>query len=481
MIKSPLLDSFKGCIAGQWVDADDGKTIPVINPATGELLADVPNMAANETARAVEAADATLADLPGIETRQGWLKGLGDALLENKEELGRIITLEHGKPLAEGIGEIEYGATFFHFLADQLHHLADEPLPGEVRGCKWQVAHRPVGVAGLIVPWNFPMAMVTKKLAAALGAGCAVVMKPASMTPLSAIALCALAERIGVTPGRVNLVMGQSGPIGNVLCSHPAVGIISFTGSTEVGRTLIAQTAPHIKKLALELGGNAPFIVFEDADLEAAATELMGNKFRSGGQTCVCTNRVFVHESVSDRFFEILAPKVKALKVGNGMDPGVQIGPLVNRAGFDKVAEHVADAVSKGAERVVGDEPARPEGDFAAFHPPTVLKGVTCDMLVCRDETFGPVIAVAEFKDDEQVVAMSNDTEYGLAAYLFTADAKRGESVAARLRFGHVGLNTGCGPAAHAPFGGMKQSGIGREGGIDGLLEFCEAQAIVAG
>ena len=481
MIESPLLESFKGYIAGQWVDADDGKTMPVINPATGELLADVPNMGAGETTRAVEAADATLTRLPGIETRQAWLKGLGDALLANKEELGRIITLEHGKPLAEGIGEIEYGATFFHFVAEQLHHLADEPLPGEVRGCKWKVAHRPVGVAGLIVPWNFPMAMVTKKLAAAIGAGCSVVMKPAGMTPLSAIALCTLAERIGIDPGRINLVMGQSGPIGKVLCSHPAVGIISFTGSTEVGRKLIAQTAPHIKKLALELGGNAPFIVFEDADLESAANELMGNKFRSGGQTCVCTNRVFVHESVSDRFLEILTPKVEALKVGNGMDSGVEIGPLVNRAGFDKVAQHVADAVSKGAVRLVGDDPPQPEGDFAAFYPPTVLKGVTCDMRVCREETFGPVIAVAEFTDDEQVIAMSNDTEYGLAAYLFTADVEGGESVASRLKFGHVGLNTGCGPASHAPFGGMKQSGIGREGGVDGLMEFCEAQVIVAG
>ena len=481
MIESPLLDKFQGYIAGHWVGADDGGTLPVVNPATGEPLANVPKMGAAETIRAVEAADSTLSNPPSAETRRGWLNGLGDMLLENKVELGRIITLEHGKPLAEGIGEVEYAATFFHYFAGQLHHLADEPLPGEVRGCRWTIAHRPAGVAGLIVPWNFPMGMVAKKLAAAMGAGCPVVMKPAGATPLSAVVLCVLAERLGVDPGRVNLVIGQSGPIGNVLCSHPAVGVISFTGSTEVGRLLIAQTAPHIKKLALELGGNAPFIGVDDADLEVASDELIGNKFRSGGQTCVCTNRVLVHENVTDRFLDVLAPKVEALKVGNGMDADVKIGPLVNRDGFDKVAEHVADAIAKGAVRVVGNDPPRPDGDWGAFYPPTLLRGVTCDMRVCREETFGPVIAVATFTDDDEVVAAANDTEYGLAAYVFSGDVERGESVAARLRSGHVGLNTGCGPAAHAPFGGMKQSGIGREGGVDGLLEFCETQVIAAG
>ena len=481
MIESPLLERFQGYVGGRWTGADDGKTMPVINPATGELLAGVPSMGPRETTRAVEAADAALSDPVGPETRRAWLTGLGDALLEDKEELGRIITLEHGKPHAEGIGEIEYAASFFHFFADRLHHLDDEALPGVTRGCRWTVAHRPAGVAGLIVPWNFPTAMVAKKISAALGAGCAAVMKPAGMTPLSAVALCGLAERLGIPPGRINLVMGSSGPIGEVLCSHPAVSVLSFTGSTEVGCRLIAQTAPHIKKLAMELGGNAPFIVFEDADLEAAADALVANKFRAGGQTCVCTNRVFAHQDIADRFLEILTPKVQALKVGNGMDPGVQIGPLINRDGFDKVAGHVADARSKGARRLVGDDPPRPEGDFAAFYPPTLLRGVTPDMRVCREETFGPVVAVAEFQDEEEVVAAANDTEHGLAAYVFTADEGRGASVAARLKSGHVGFNTGAGPSAHAPFGGMKQSGIGREGGVEGLMEFCETQVIAAG
>ena len=481
MIASPLLEHVQGYIAGQWVDADDGGTLPVTNPATGELLANVPNMGAAEATRAVEDADAALAPLPSIDTRRSWLKDLGDGLLEGKEEFGRIITLEHGKPLAEGIGEVEYSASFFHYFADQLHHLDDEVLPGAVRGCKWKVTHRPAGVAGLIVPWNFPLGMVAKKISAAIGAGCTLVARPAGMTPLSAIAFWTIAERVGMPPGRLNLVIGGSGPIGKVLCTHPAVAIISFTGSTRVGQLLINQTAPHVKKLALELGGNAPFIVFDDADLDAAVNGLMANKFRAGGQTCVCTNRVFVHHGIMDAFLERLVPKVKALKVGNGMDAGVDIGPLVNRDGFDKVAQHVADALAKGAQRLAGDDPPRPEQDWGAFYPPTVLTGVTCDMLVCREETFGPVVAVAAFGDEAEVIAAGNDTEYGLAAYVFSGDIARGERVASQLRFGHVGVNTGSGPAAHAPFGGMKQSGIGREGGVDGLLEYCETQTIAVG
>ena len=481
MIESPLLPHMQGYIGGQWVDAADGATMSVINPATGELLADVPRMGAEQTTRAVEAADQALSQPPSIDTRKSWLTALGDALLAEQEELGRIITLEHGKPLAEGIGETQYAASFFHYFAEHLDALADETLPAPAGGCKWRVAHRPVGVAGLIVPWNFPLGMVAKKISAALAAGCTIVAKPAGVTPLTAIAFWTIAERVGLEPGRLNLVMGNSGPIGQVLCTHPAVGIVSFTGSTEVGQLLIAQTAPHVKKLALELGGNAPFIVFDDADLDAAADALLANKFRAGGQTCVCTNRVFVHHSVITPFLKRLLPKVEALTVGNGMDAGVDIGPLINRDGFDKVARHVADAIAKGAARLLGDDPPRPEADWGAFHPPVVLTGVTGDMLVCREETFGPVIAVVGFDREDEVVAAANDTEYGLAAYLFTHDAQRGERVAAQLRFGHIGLNTGSGPAAHAPFGGMKQSGIGREGGIDGLLEFCETQVIAAG
>ena len=322
--------------------------------------------------------------------------------------------------------------------------------------------------------------MIGKKVAPALAAGCAVIVKPAAQAPLSTMALTHVAERAGISSGRLNLIVGPSTPIGDVLCRHPAVRVISFTGSTEVGQQLIAKTASHVKRLALELGGNAPFIVFEDVDLNVAVDALLANKFRAGGQTCVCTNRVYVHRQITESFTTAVAERVRKLRVGNGLDPQTDIGPLINRDAFDKVAAHVRDAIARGARRVVGSDPPRPKDDWGAFYPPTLLTDVTPEMLVCREETFGPVVAMMTFEDEPSVIEAANSTPYGLAAYVFTKDAARAERVIARLSFGHVGLNTGTGPRPEAPFGGMKQSGFGREGGWEGLLEFCETQ-VVAG
>jgi succinate-semialdehyde dehydrogenase/glutarate-semialdehyde dehydrogenase len=322
--------------------------------------------------------------------------------------------------------------------------------------------------------------MLAKKIAPALAAACSVVLKPASITPLITIALSELFERIGLPPGQFNLVIGRAGPIAKVLCSHPAVRLISFTGSTEVGSELIRNTAPHVKRLSMELGGNAPFIVFEDADLAAAADQLMGNKFRAGGQTCVCANRVYVHERIAAEFTDAMADRVRKLRVGDGLDPATDIGPLINRDAFDKVREHVQDALARGAKRVVGDDPPRPQHDWGAFFPPTLLTGIEPNMRITQEETFGPVLPLATFKDEESVIEAANSTPFGLAAYVFTRDAERANRVLPQVRFGHVGLNTGTGPTPEAPFGGMKQSGFGREGGVEGLLEFCETQTVAA-
>jgi succinate-semialdehyde dehydrogenase / glutarate-semialdehyde dehydrogenase len=398
----------------------------------------------------------------------------------HRDELGRIITLEQGKPLAEGVAEVDYATSFFAFFAEQLAALEPRAVPSQARSLEWTVVQRPAGVAGLISPWNFPLAMLAKKLAAAIGAGCAVVAKPSELTPLSAIALWTLVDRLKMPPGLMNLVVGEPAPIGKVLCQHPAIRVVSFTGSTEVGRVLIRESASYVKRLALELGGNAPFVVFDDADVHLAADALVANKFRAGGQTCVCTNRVYVHRQIAAAFVDALAERVGRLRVGDGMQPGTDIGPLINRAGFDKVDRHVRDAIAKGAKRIVGHDPEPSKHDWRNFYPATLLTGINPEMELCQEETFGPVVAVSEFREEDAVVEACNSTIYGLAAYVFTNDAVRAERVIARLAFGHVGLNTGSGPAAHAPFGGMKQSGFGREGGLEGLLEFCEPQTIAS-
>ncbi len=483
MIESPLLTHMNGYIGGRWQDAADGNTFDVYNPATGEKIAAVASMTADDVNDAVDAGSRALRlTRPySIEARQGWLEGIRDALKENREEVGRILCLEHGKPLKEAQGEVDYAAGFFDYCAKHIQALDAHTLAEKPKDCTWTVHYRPVGVTGLITPWNFPIGMIAKKLSAALAAGCPSVIKPASETPLTMIALFSLMDQhVDLPAGMVNLVMGKASVIGKVLCEHPDVPMLSFTGSTEVGRKLLVDTSEQVKKLALELGGNAPFIVFEDADLDAAADNLIANKFRGGGQTCVCANRVFVHENVMDRFGEKLAERVNRMTVGDGMKEGVDLGPLINKAGFDKVRRHVSDALERGARLVAGRQPDELSGSDL-FYPPTVLSGINRDMACSREETFGPLVPMAAFQSEEEVIDAGNDTEFGLAAYVFTADAERAQRVAAGLRFGHVGWNTGTGPTPEAPFGGMKASGIGREGGLEGLFEFVEPQTIPRG
>lgn len=483
MIESPLLPKLTGYIGGRWSESPDGNTFDVYNPATGEVVASVASMSESEVYKAVEAGKSALrlTSPYSIETRRKWLEDSRDALKANKEEVGRILCMEHGKPLKEAQGEVDYAAGFFDYCSKHIQALDAHTLAEKPKDCTWTVHYRPIGVAGLITPWNFPIGMIAKKLSAALAAGCPSVIKPASETPLTMIALFALMDKhVDLPDGMVNLVMGKASVIGKVLCESPDVPMLSFTGSTEVGRKLILDTADQVKKLALELGGNAPFIVFDDADLDAAADNLIANKFRGGGQTCVCANRIFVHEKVVDDFGKKLADRVNNMTVGDGLNEDVDLGPLINKAGFDKVKRHVEDALERGGELVAGKKPAD-LGDGHLFFPPTVISGVTRDMCCSREETFGPLVPMATFRTEEEVIDAGNDTEFGLASYVFTADAERAQRVAAGLRFGHCGWNTGTGPTPEAPFGGMKASGTGREGGLEGLFEFVEAQTVPRG
>ena len=456
-------------------------TFQVHNPATGEVLATLPAHGRTETVAAVAcAAQALAAECPAAQ-RRAWLAEIAATLVRERDELARTITGEQGKPLAEARAEVDYAAGFFQFFASQLAALAPRQLPGLIGGAAWTIEQRPAGVVALITPWNFPLAMLAKKLAAALAAGCTMVAKPSELTPLSAIALGRILERVGVPPGRFNLVHGPAGPIGQVFCEHPAVRVISFTGSTRTGQWLLAAAAPQVKRLALELGGNAPFLVFADADLDGAAAALVANKFRCAGQTCVCANRIYVAHVVAERFTALVDKRVRELKVGNGSEPGVQLGPLIDRAGFDKVRQHCADALARGARLVSGRLPDPPVTAWGNFFPPVVLAGVTQDMAVVREETFGPVVPLAEFTTEAEVLAAANGTPYGLAAYVFTRDPALAERCARGLQFGHVALNSGTGPTPEAPFGGMKMSGFGREGGVEGLLEYCEVQTVARG
>ncbi|MBN1420105.1 MAG: NAD-dependent succinate-semialdehyde dehydrogenase [Planctomycetes bacterium] len=478
MIESPLLARIGGSIGGRSVASASGETFEVRNPATGVVLAVVPAMGETETIAAVESAEAAMRTVPPAAERRGWLEMIAVELKGSEAELARIISLEHGKPLKEAEAEVRYSAGFFRFFAGRIETLAPRVLEDRIRACRWTVHLRPAGVAGLIAPWNFPLAMIAKKLAPAMAAGCGVVARPSSLAPLSSIAVWNILAGLALPAARFNLVLGPAEPIATILCRHPAVRVISFTGSTEVGRRLIARTAPHPRRLTLELGGNAPFIVFPDADLGAAADALIANKFRAGGQTCVCANRVYVHADAIARFTDEVAQRVRALRVGEGLDPGTDIGPLIHRTAFDKVARHVRDALAHGARRIVGQDPLRPAEEWGAFYPPTVLVDADESMLIFREETFGPVVAIASFADEDEVVRRANGTPFGLAAYVFTADAERAERLIARLRAGHVGWNTGTGPTPEAPFGGMKESGFGREGGLEGLLEYVEPQVV---
>lgn len=463
-------------IDGSWVAADSGEQIAVINPATGEQIGQVPRLGRGETERAIEAAEAAFPAwraLTALE-RADILMKWHDLMLEHQDELAWIMTLEQGKPLAEAAGEIAYAASFLRWFAEQARRVSGETLPAAKPNQRILVTKQPVGVVGAITPWNFPAAMITRKAGAALGAGCPIVIKPASQTPFSATALALLAEWAGVPRGVFNVVPGKASEIAAALTDSPAVRKITFTGSTEVGRTLMAQASRHIQKLSLELGGNAPFIVFEDADLDAAVEGAMAAKFRNAGQTCVCTNRFLVQTSVINAFCEKLAAAMNSeLRVGNGAEAGVNIGPLIDEKAVAKVSEHVHDAVDKGAELLLGGNPHPLGGNFFT---PTLINFASAEMTVASEETFGPLAAVFPFEDEEDAVAQANDTEYGLAAYFYSRDLSRVWRVAEALEYGMVGINTGLISNASAPFGGVKASGLGREGGHQGMEEFLETK-----
>lgn len=477
MIETPLIKHFLGYIDGSWVGADSGELVEVTNPASNEMLAATPNMSRVETDRAVAAAWAALKRPSSHEERADWLRNIERLLLDNKKELARIITLEQGKPRAEAESEVAYAAGFFSYYTAHLDAFQSRQIPERPRNCEWWVHHRPVGVTALITPWNFPLAMLAKKMSAALAADCSLLVKPSVKTPLTVIALFSLLTRELTLPaGKINLLLGKAGAIGDALCENPKVAKLSFTGSTEVGALLMAKAAPQLKRLSLELGGNAPFIVFADADLDLASRELIANKFRAAGQTCVCANRVLVEEGVIDDFSRRLAERIKSMKVGDGMEAGVDMGPLIDGEAYGKVHSLLQDALSKGARLVVGEDPGPLTEGVPAFFPPLVIDRVGDTMRCAHEEIFGPLIALRSFSGYEEALALANASEHGLASYVFSTDHGKAEALAAALQCGHVGINTGTGPTPEAPFGGMKRSGYGREGGLEGLQEFVALQ-----
>ncbi|MCG7575389.1 MULTISPECIES: NAD-dependent succinate-semialdehyde dehydrogenase [unclassified Halomonas] len=463
-------------IDGSWVAADSGEQINVTNPATGEPVGDIPRLGRAETERAIEAADAALPAWRALtaQERADLLLKWHDLMLEHKQDLALLMTHEQGKPVKEAEGEIVYAASFLRWFAEEARRVYGETIPAANANQRIVVTKQPVGVVGAITPWNFPAAMITRKAAAALAAGCTIVVKPASQTPFSATALALLAERAGIPRGVFNVVPGSASDIAKALTESPKVRKITFTGSTEVGRKLMAQAAEHIQKISLELGGNAPFIVFEDADLDAAVEGAMAAKFRNAGQTCVCTNRFLVQSSVINAFCEKLAVAMNSeLKVGDGTKPGVNIGPLIDESAVKKVSEHVQDAVDHGAELLLGGHPHPLGGNYFT---PTLISFATDAMKVAHEETFGPLAAVFPFDDEETAIEMANDTQYGLASYFYSRDLARVWRVAEALEYGMVGINTGLISNAAAPFGGVKASGLGREGGHQGLEEYLETK-----
>ena len=461
-------------LGGRWVDGDDGATVPVINPATAERLGTVPELGAAETRRAIEAARAAFPSWAGktAKERAGLLRRWYELLMQHQEDLATLMTAEQGKPLAEARGEIAYAAAFIEWFAEEGKRLYGELIPGHQADKRIVVMRQPVGVVGAITPWNFPAAMITRKAAPALAAGCTFVCKPAIQTPYSALALAALAERTGIPAGVFNVVTGTDAQaIGGELTSNPLVRKISFTGSTSVGKKLMAQCAGTVKKLSLELGGNAPFIVFDDADLDAAVAGAMASKYRNAGQTCVCANRLLVQSGVYEAFAARLVEAVGKLRVGDGLAGPTEQGPLIDAKALAKVERHIEDALAKGARIALGGKPHALGG---TFFEPTVLTGVTSGMLIAREETFGPVAPLFRFESEQQAIGMANDTEFGLAAYFYTRDLSRAWRVAEALEYGMVGLNTGLISTEAAPFGGVKESGIGREGSRHGILDYTE-------
>ena len=460
-------------IGGEWLEANDGALLEVIDPATGEVIARVPAMGSTETRHAIETAERAWSPWQRLTAgeRSGLLGHWQTLMLEHQEDLARIMTAEQGKPLAEARGEVTYAASFIDWFAEEGRRVYGELIPPHQAGKRILVLKQPVGVCAAITPWNFPAAMLTRKAGAALAAGCTLVAKPAEDTPLTALALAVLAERAGIPPGVFNVVTGEPVPIGGELTANPAVRKLSFTGSTEVGRLLMRQCAGTVKKLSLELGGNAPFIVFDDADLGAAVEGAIQSKYRNSGQTCVCANRILVQDGVYGAFAERLAAQVADLKVGPGTGEGVVQGPLINRSAVEKAEAHVSDALDKGARLLTGGS-RHPLG--GTFFQPTVLADVTSEMRLAREETFGPVAPLFRFHSEEEAVVMANDTEYGLAAYFYSRDLGRTWRVSEALEYGMVGVNTGMVSTSIAPFGGIKQSGLGREGSHYGIEEYLE-------
>ena len=476
MTISPLLRQ-QCYIAGEWVNADSGKTITVTNPATGEVLGTVPDCGAAETERAIAAAEAAFPAWRALtgKARSAILRKWFDLMMANQEELARLLTLEQGKSLAEARGEIAYGASFIEWFAEEAKRVYGDVIPGHLPDKRIVVLKQPIGVTAAITPWNFPNAMITRKAGPALAAGCPMVIKPAAQTPFSALALAALAEEAGVPKGIISVVTGSASAIGGVMTSSPVVRKLSFTGSTGIGRLLMKQSADTIKKLSLELGGNAPFIVFDDADLDAAVAGAIASKYRNSGQTCVCTNRLYVQAGVYDAFVDKLAKAAAALKVGNGLEAGTEQGPLIDANAVAKVEEHVADALGKGATLLTGGKRHALGG---TFFEPTVIANVTQDMLVAKEETFGPLAPVVKFETEEEVLAMANDSEFGLASYFFSNDLSRVWRVAEAIESGMVCVNSGLLSTEVAPFGGVKQSGLGREGSKYGIDEYVELKYV---
>jgi succinate-semialdehyde dehydrogenase / glutarate-semialdehyde dehydrogenase len=467
-------------IDGTWCDADGGGTLAVTDPATGETIATVPNMGAAETRRAIAAAAAALPAWRALTAgaRAKILRKFHDLMLANQAALGELLSREQGKPLAEAVGEVAYSASFIEWFAEEGRRAYGEVIPTFAENRRVLTIKQPIGVVAAITPWNFPSAMIGRKLGPALAAGCTVVLKPASHTPLSALALAVLAEQAGLPAGVLNVITGSARAIGGELTSNPLVRKISFTGSTEVGRELMRQSADTIKKLSMELGGNAPFLVFDDADIDAAVDGAVISKFRNSGQTCVCTNRFYVHDGVYDAFVTKLAARVGKMKLGRGIDAGTDLGPLIDMAAVEKVEEHLADALAGGATLLTG---GKRSGLGGTWFEPTVVANVTPAMKLCREETFGPLAGVVRFTDEAEAIALANDSEFGLAAYFYSRDLSRVWRVAEALEAGIVGINTGLISTEVAPFGGVKQSGLGREGSRHGLDDYMELKYLCMG
>ena len=479
-LKNDFLLRQRCYLRGAWTDAADGRTITVRNPASGEVLGSVPRMGTEETRQAIRAASAAL---PAWRARTGKdraavLRRWFELIMASQEDLATLMTAEQGKPMAESRGEIAYAASFIEWFGEEAKRVYGDTIPGYTADKRILVLKEPIGVVAAITPWNFPAAMITRKVGPALAAGCTVVLKPATATPFSALALAVLGEQAGLPPGAFNVITGDSAAIGKELTTNPLVRKLSFTGSTEIGKQLMAQCASTVKKVSLELGGNAPFIVFDDADLDAAVEGALQSKYRNSGQTCVCTNRILVQDGVHDLFARKLAEAVGKLQVGDGLRAETQQGPLIDEAAVRKVEEHIADAVAHGARIVTGGARHALGG---TFFQPTVLAGVTPAMRVSREETFGPIAPLYRFTTEEEALRMANDTEFGLASYFYTRDLARAWRVMERLEYGMVGLNTGLISTEVAPFGGIKESGAGREGSKYGLEAYVEIKYVCIG